>query len=59
VEPEREAKAAASLLTCLVACSKQSQTIHEILGKVIGIIFGRLGSCRTTTLRVKVGLNIQ
>jgi hypothetical protein len=54
-EYEREAKAAASMLTCLLTCSKSVPgSLDALLGPILTLVFARLGRCNTSGLRVKV-----
>mmetsp|Transcript_3899 Transcript_3899/g.4034 ORF Transcript_3899/g.4034 Transcript_3899/m.4034 type:complete len:868 (+) Transcript_3899:3-2606(+) len=54
-DTERDAKAAATMLTCLLSCAKDnSVSIVGILPKILSLILNRVSVCRTTSLRIRV-----
>jgi hypothetical protein len=54
-DTEREAKAAATMLTCLLSCAKDNAvSIVSILPKILSLIVTRVSICTTTGLRIRV-----
>lgn len=50
----RDSKAAATMLTCLVTCSRATQSMHTFLPNILNITVTKLGATKLMSMRVRL-----
>ncbi len=53
-DSSRDSKAAATMLTCLVTCTKSSQALHGFIPNILSITMSKLAACKPLSMKVRL-----